>query len=319
MEEKDRLVSIIVPVYNVEKYLSKCIESLINQTYTNIEILLINDGSTDNSKKICEQFKEKDSRIKLINKENGGLSDARNKGLQVAIGKYIAFVDSDDYVEKNYIETLYSLITKFNSEIAIADFRVIKSAKKIKESEIKEYSIIPEKAIEEMLYSDFYYISACSKLYKKELFENVEFPKGKMFEDVGTTYKLIIKANKIACTNKKIYNYVIRNNSITTSKFKKEHYDLIELTNTMCEDILQKFPNMEKGALRRKIYANISTLNRMLLSKETKVDLDLVNYIKKTGKTILKDNKVPKRDKIAIILINLNLDIYKIFLKIYKK
>ena len=132
MEEKDRLVSIIVPVYNVEKYLSKCIEILINQTYTNIEILLINDGSTDNSKKICEQFKEKDSRIKLINKENGGLSDARNKGLQEAIGKYIAFVDSDDYVEKNYIETLYSLITKFNSEIAIADFRVIKGAKKIK-------------------------------------------------------------------------------------------------------------------------------------------------------------------------------------------
>ena len=184
MEEKDRLVSIIVPVYNVEKYLSKCIEILINQTYTNIEILLINDGSTDNSKKICEQFKEKDSRIKLINKENGGLSDARNKGLQEAIGKYIAFVDSDDYVEKNYIETLYSLITKFNSEIAIADFRVIKGAKKIKEDETKEYCITPEKAIEEMLYSDFYYISACSKLYKKELFENVEFPKGKMFEDV---------------------------------------------------------------------------------------------------------------------------------------
>lgn len=319
MEEKDRLVSIIVPVYNVEKYLSKCIESLINQTYTNIEILLINDGSTDNSKKICEQFKEKDSRIKLINKENGGLSDARNKGLQEAISKYIAFVDSDDYVEKNYIETLYSLITKFNSEIAIADFRVIKGAKKIKEDETKEYCITPEKAIEEMLYSDFYYISACSKLYKKELFENVEFPKGKMFEDVGTTYKLIIKANKIACTNKKIYNYVIRNNSITTSKFKNGHYDLIELTNIMCEDILQKYPNMEKGVLRRKIYANISTLNRMLLSKETKADLELVNYIKKTGKTILKDNKVPKRDKIAIILINLNLEIYKIFLKIYKK
>ena len=222
MEENNRLISIIVPIYNVEKYLSKCIESLLNQTYTNIEILLVNDGSTDNSKKICEQFKGKDSRIKLINKENGGLSDARNKGLQKSIGKYITFVDSDDYVEKNYIETLYSLITKFNSEIAIADFRVIKGDKqKIKEKDIKEYCITSEKAIDEMLYSDFYYISACSKLYKKELFENVEFPKGKMFEDVGTTYKLIIKANKIACTNKKIYNYVIRNNSITTSKFKK--------------------------------------------------------------------------------------------------
>ncbi len=320
MEENNRLISIIVPIYNVEKYLSKCIESLLNQTYTNIEILLVNDGSTDNSKKICEQFKGKDSRIKLINKENGGLSDARNKGLQKSIGKYITFVDSDDYVEKNYIETLYSLITKFNSEIAIADFRVIKGDKqKIKEKDIKEYCITSEKAIDEMLYSDFYYISACSKLYKKELFENVEFPKGKMFEDVGTTYKLIIKANKIACTNKKIYNYVIRNNSITTSKFKSEHYDLIELTKIMCEDILKKYPNMEKGVLRRKIYASISTLNRMLLSKKTKVDLDLVNYIKKNGKTILKDNKVPKRDKIAIILINLNLDIYKIFLKIYKK
>ena len=123
MEEKDRLVSIIVPVYNVEKYLSKCIESLINQTYTNIEILLINDGSTDNSKKICEQFKEKDSRIKLINKENGGLSDTRNKGLQEAIGKYIAFVDSDDYINENTVEDNLKTAIEKNADIVIFCFK----------------------------------------------------------------------------------------------------------------------------------------------------------------------------------------------------
>lgn len=320
MEETDKLISIIVPIYNVEEYLSKCIESLLNQTYRNIEILLVNDGSTDNCKNICEQFEEKDSRIKLINKKNGGLSDARNAGLKVAKGEYVTFVDSDDYIENNYIEVLYNLIKKYNAEISIANCKVIKEHCKNNNLKVKleEKCIDSKTCLNEMLYSDFYYISACAKLYKKDLFKNIQFPKGKLFEDVGTTYKLIMKSNKIACSNKEIYYYVIRNNSITTCEFKEKHYDLIELTNKMCEEILNNYPEMEKATLRRKIYANISTLNRMLLSKNEVCNNNILNFIKENGLSIIKDKKAPKRDKIAIILIKLNLKIYKIFLKVYK-
>ena len=138
--EKEDLISIVIPVYKVEKYLEKCVESVINQTYKNLEILLVNDGSPDNCPKICDEYAQKDNRIKVIHKENGGLSDARNAGIDVAAGKYIAFVDSDDYVSNDYIEYMYNLIKEYNTQMATCETEVINAEKNkvIKPREFEE-------------------------------------------------------------------------------------------------------------------------------------------------------------------------------------
>lgn len=322
MVNNEELISVIVPIYRVEQYLRKCIDSILNQTYNNIEIILVDDGSPDNCGKICDEYAKRDSRIRVIHKENGGLSDARNTGIDACKGNYITFVDSDDYIENDYVETLYYLLKKYNTEIAICDCRIIKDNKKKKEknNKISEYCITSKDSISKMLYSDFYFITANAKIYNKELFKDIKFPKGKVFEDVGTTYKLILKCKNIACSNKKIYNYLIRKGSITTEEFKNKQLDLISITEKMCDEILKIYPEMTDATLRRKIYANISTLNRILLSKkEIKETKEIIKYIRQNGKKVIKDKNVCYRDKIAIQLILCNIKLYKMFLFIYKK
>ena len=197
MENKD-LISIIIPVYNVELYLEKCLDSIINQTYKNIEILLVDDGSKDNSGKMCDEYAKKDNRIKVIHKENGGLSSARNCGIKNSNGKYLTFVDSDDIIELDMIESLYHLMNKYDSEIVISNIKNVFDGIIKKEKETDEIRVLNNiEVLEEMLYGDAYYISACGKLFKKELFENVEFPLNKVYEDVGTMYKLYDLSNKI--------------------------------------------------------------------------------------------------------------------------
>ena len=164
------LITVIVPVYKVEKYIRRCIESIINQTYRNLEIILVDDGSPDDCGKICDEYAKKDNRIKVIHKENGGLSDARNKALDLANGKYVIFVDSDDYIEKNAIGYLYKLIQKYNTDIAIGLVNSIydgekNSILKNKESNIKVYN--KEQALETMLYNTEFTNMACNKHYKK--------------------------------------------------------------------------------------------------------------------------------------------------------
>lgn len=212
-------ISIIIPVYNVQEYLDRCLNSIINQTYKNIEILLIDDGSTDNSGKICDLYKDKDKRVSVIHKKNGGLSDARNVGIKNASGEYLSFVDSDDFVAENFIQELHSIITAYSADIAICGYEKGKkdffSNRRVK----KQKNIIFDS--EEMLeqwHGKHKHIEtmAWNKLYKKELFleHSIEYPVGYYNEDVQTTHLLVEKANRIVITNKKLYYYYQRTNSI---------------------------------------------------------------------------------------------------------
>ena len=189
-------VSIVIPIYNVEKYLKKCIDSIINQTYENLEIILVDDESPDNCPKICDDYKTIDSRIKVIHQKNQGLSGARNTGLKEATGKYIMFQDSDDTLENNSIEKLYQAIKKYNAKIVIGgryyDFEDGSVVCKYKERFTKKYNF--EEAIEEMNRFYYYDMSACGKMFEKELFHNIEFPIGKLCEDYFIMYKLFEKA-----------------------------------------------------------------------------------------------------------------------------
>ena len=167
------LISVVVPVYNVEKYIDRCLNSIINQTYRKLEIIIVNDGSTDNSRKIIDKFSKMDSRIIVIDKNNGGLSEARNVGINAATGDYITFIDSDDFVSYDYIEYLYSLIEKYKVKVASSFYQIISSEDEIKTNE--EYidqKLTAREAVNKMLYRENIAHIACGKLYSLDLFRN---------------------------------------------------------------------------------------------------------------------------------------------------
>ena len=179
------LITIVVPIYNVEEYLNKCIETILCQTYENIEILLIDDGSTDNCGNICDLYAKKDSRVKVIHKENGGLSDARNTGIEAANGKYICFIDSDDYISPIFIETLYNLCKENNTKISQCSFNIVYDNNGKSEEAEQEVNIYTSEEMVKNLYNEKYVetVIVCDKLYDITLFKNIKFPKGKINED----------------------------------------------------------------------------------------------------------------------------------------
>ncbi|EHB6446001.1 glycosyltransferase family 2 protein, partial [Enterococcus faecalis] len=189
-----KLVSVVIPVYNVEKYVEKCLDSVINQTYQNLEIIIVNDGSTDNSLSVCQKKKLSDSRIKLINKENGGLSSARNAGIECAQGEFICFIDSDDWIELDYIEVLLNGMENTNVDISVIQMIKVKDFNKIafqSESQTKWDIFERETAMRELFSSNLIGYSANNKLYRISLFKSIRYPEGMLMEDKGTTYRLI--------------------------------------------------------------------------------------------------------------------------------
>lgn len=219
------LITIIVPIYKVEGYLQRCINSILKQTYSNLEIILVDDGSPDNCGKICDEYAIQDERIKVIHKENGGLSDARNAGIDIANGDYITFVDSDDWIHTQYIEKLYSLLVKTNSDISICNFTKT-NTENVQIDNCKE-DVLEFTNLEalEQFYDKFsvQIVVAWGKLYKKCLFKNIRFPIGRIHEDEFTTYKLLYKANKIALTTNPLLYYWQREDSIMGSGYNIKH------------------------------------------------------------------------------------------------
>ena len=222
------LISIIVPVYNVETYLAKCVDSILAQTYTNLEIFLVNDGSSDCCGKLCDEYAKEDKRIKVIHKKNGGLSDARNVAIDVATGEFITFIDSDDYVTDDYIMTLYSLIEKYECKVSIALYNtfVEGSKPKVVNRVYREDCQTNIKAIEEMFYQEKYDTASWAKLYHSSLFATgIRYPKGIVYDDLATTYLLIFQSDKVAFCNRRIYNYLLRRDSIEGSSFSSKKMD----------------------------------------------------------------------------------------------
>lgn len=316
----NELVSIIIPIYNVQKYLKKCLDSVINQKYKNLEIILINDGSTDNSLDIAINYKNKDKRIKLFSQTNQGLSAARNTGLKNATGKYITFVDSDDYITPDYVSYMYDLLKRnnFKSSLAICSLMNIfeKSGKQVNMGNGLECTLSGKECIKKMCYQDLVDTCAYAKLGSRELYKNFSFPTGKVFEDIGTTYKLFEKCKTVECGFKPKYYYYIRSNSITTRKFDNSKLNLIEMTDKMAKDVIQFYPDLSKAVLRRQVYSRFSTLNQTLEAKKSsnikRIQRNLIDYIKKNGKQIVSDPNVSKRDKLAYIILNIGYPIYKI-------
>lgn len=225
------LISIIIPVYNVEQYLHRCVDSVLNQTYKNLEIILVNDGSPDNCPFICDEYAKKDKRIIVVHKENGGLSSARNAGLEIVQGEYISFIDSDDWIHENYIEILYKNLHEKKADISICNFLEIADEEDPIINISNKLRIFNNIEALHELYGALYiqFVVSWAKLFKKYLFEELRFPNGKVHEDEFTSYKLLYNAKKIVYSNDQLYYYYQSKDSITRSGFKlKNKLDVLE-------------------------------------------------------------------------------------------
>ncbi len=224
------MISVIVPIYNVEDYLSKCIDSLINQTYSKLEIILVDDGSPDNCPKICDKYAEADNRIKVIHKPNGGLSDARNAGLDIATGEYIGFIDSDDYIDEHMYEDMLSAIENADADLCICGYDRVDDDGKIKSSaHYKNAFLTQEQAYEMLVQGNVYFIISCNKLYKREIFDNLRFEVGRTHEDEFIIHHVYGECSKIVTLEKSYYNYLLRESSIVGSvKGNIKHFDAVD-------------------------------------------------------------------------------------------
>ncbi len=285
------LISVIVPVYNVEDYLEECINSILSQTYTNLEILIVDDGSTDNSLAILQDFSQRDSRITIFTKENGGLSSARNRAIDEAKGEYFTFIDSDDYIEENYIEYLMKSLIDNEADISIVNsYHMINGKRKDIINNDGSVSIFSRREVLEKMYSkenDFIGIlqSAQGKLYKKNLFNNIRYPLGKKYEDAFTTYKLYLNSKKIVYTNIALYAYRIREGSILRSGYSLSNLDVLEMFEERI-NILES--NGYDTKIDRYYFCNKLLKERVLLSIH-KFNVD-------KNKELLEKYKITKND-----------------------
>lgn len=290
----NKLVSIIVPVYKVEKYLSKCIDSLINQTYKNIEIILVDDGSPDNCGKICDEYASKDERIKVIHKENEGLSAARNDGMDICTGEYVTFVDSDDYISYSFCEDLMNAINENNADIAICNIKKFIDGESVKEEKIdletKVYTF--KETIYNLISLGDYYDCAWGKIYSKKVLEGLYFPVGRIWEDSATTYKLYHKANKVAVINAKHYYYLTKRadsimGGIYTKKKQGDNYLTIEERN---EYLLKALPEMKHQINAWYIRNALTLIERTYLADDIElINSEILEKVEKKIKYIMKN------------------------------
>lgn len=311
-------VSIIVPVYNVEKYITKCIDSIKCQTLLNIEIILVDDGSTDLSGAICDKYAESDSRIKVIHKINEGVSVARNTGLSVALGEYIGFVDSDDFIDKKMFEMLLSSIKSYSADISICNIGYINNEELIKhENENYNPVNISKEEVLKKVFDVTGFVTVCcvNKLYKKESIVGISFPTGKRIaEDLQFLYSSLVKANNIVYVPFTGYYYVLaRNGAITNSTFGVHEYDRYQIINKIVEDACINYPGIIKSVYGFKIgNGTLSIANAMLRSQNYDCDF-LVRLQRETRKDYIKimTSSLTIKKKIQAFIFMINFKLYK--------
>lgn len=311
MQEK---ISIIVPVYNVEAYLERCVESILKQTYTNLEILLVNDGSTDKSGELCDKLALRDHRIRVIHKENGGLSDARNRGIDEASSNLIGFIDSDDYIDEDMYETLYRQMVASKADLSMCGhYDVYHQIPEKQVAEIKTWELMPEEAIKMVMEAKILSVTAVNKLYKKALFEQLRFRIGKIAEDAFIMVDLIHQCSKIVATNEKKYYYVHRENSITTQKFSLKFLNVIEAYEQNAKIISENYPDLYDVAIMRLNWAYFYVLDRLLVDNDFKdkvLEDRLISYLKKNKKSILMDSRFTRARKMSFLALCLSRKLY---------
>ncbi|XVG94919.1 glycosyltransferase family 2 protein [Eubacteriales bacterium KG125] len=311
-------LSVIIPVYNIEKYIERCVESVVAQDYTNIEIILVDDGSKDKSSNICDELSKKYDCVRVIHKSNGGLSDARNVGINEASGEYIVFIDGDDFIEQNMLSALMKFCNTNQYDVVGChhkddyDGNIINS-----DREIISFDCRGVEALEYLLEGKLIPGTACAKIIKKNLLDNIRFPIGKTYEDVFFTTELLLKTKKAHFTTESYYHYWHRTNSITTENYSDKNWDIIEGYKFAYDKIMEEAPHLEKQVLFRLYWAHFIVLDRMLMSgiqEDQEKKKILISFIKCNFKEIISCKYFSKGRKLLAIALMINTDLYKFML-----
>lgn len=322
MNETRPLISVIVPVYNTEQYLAKCIDSILAQTYQNLEILLVNDGSKDSSGAICDAYAEKDPRIKVIHKENAGVSAARNDALKIMTGEYVGFIDSDDTISPNMYEELYCDLTNNGADVAVCKFNRIEIGEKQIEEPVKYFFFTPEEAIKNMLVGKYFAGQLCNKLFKASLLDGIALDESICFyEDLLMTVEAFLRCKKICYSTKKLYNYFIRETSAVRSSFSEKHYT----SHLACIKIADMLSKREIDIPKEYTDTHILLCNLTLMHRLSNSTEHQKKYCPIVKNNITKHlnkksfSRLSKGNKLKILIISVSYRLYFAFLKIYSR
>lgn len=303
LEMEGHLVSVIIPVYGVESYLIKCIESICGQSYKNLEIILVDDGGIDSCPMICDQYAEKDSRIQVIHKKNGGLSDARNAGLEIHKGRYIFFVDGDDLIHPDTIKDLLNIAEKEEADIVECGFFIV-DEKDIdifidarSDGQIERYG--HDEAVEKILDYQFK-IMAWNKLYRSELFEKIRFPVGKLHEDEFTIPYLVDECKKYIVCSDRYYAYVQRNDSIMAAKYDERRLDVLEAHQGRIAFFSQKYPNRFEQVMNYHFF--VACMHLKSIMRDGYKGSIVEDHIDRISHELLNDKALDLRIRIKVIL-----------------
>lgn len=302
------LISVIIPVYNVEKYLSKCLESIVQQTFSNLEIILVDDGSPDRCPTICDTWAKRDPRIRVIHKENGGLSDARNAGMNAANGELIGFIDSDDWVERDFFQSLYDAMSKHHADIAeCATFYDAEDGTLLHIREEATGSFLDYKeALRRLILEDGVYQTVWNKLYRREILTGIDFAVGKCNEDDFWTYRVFDRGNGIATVKRPLYHYLQRSTSITGVGYSVKRLDGLEARFERMQ-YLQKYDELKKIVRQQFALDCMWHMQCALLYLEKKEKNDAKTYILSLARNA-------QKEKINDMSVNTK---YKIWLELF--
>ena len=323
------MISIIVPIYNSEKTLRRCLLSIKNQTYQNIEVILVNDGSVDNSVEICNEFVREDSRFTLINQKNMGAGGARNTGLKASKGSYIGFVDSDDLIDIRMFDILLKNLLEAKADISIIQLENIYN------QENGSYSINNyEERKDKIIYSQFEALKnildgktfgthSVTKLFKKDIFKNKNYPNSSFAEDSELMIDIFLEINQVIYESTPLYFYIRNSNSSTEGKFKVEMFNIIKVWTKNEKKVIEKFPELYENAHSRVCWAYYSVLDLIIKSnvqKEYKKEVkQIVSFLRKNMSFILFKSRLSLNRRIAGLFLLVDLRIYKLLTKLQFK
>lgn len=324
--KNNEMISIIVPVYNVEKYIENTINSLLAQSYPNVEIILVDDGSTDFSGKICDRYSNEHNNIKTFHKKNGGLADARNYGLNNANGIYVCFVDGDDYIHENMIEYLYDSLQRNSAQVSVCNFKKVYEKFDNIDTNIdtnidisKEIVLDNIDALKAMVNLNCGFApNVCNKMFKKNLFtKDCYFPAGKLYEDMIVTTKILAKVEKVSYINCEMYYYLQRSNSIT-GKFNEKEKDHIEMSNEVLRFVQSNLKEVHSYFITYHAINCISVINKMIQAKSNNDEIysETQKFIKNNERIIFNDSNLSIKKKIQLYIFMISKNIYTFIYKI---
>lgn len=319
------MIDVVIPVYNVEKYIDRCMASVLNQTYKEINIILVDDGSTDNSGKICDRYEAEYNNVTVYHKTNGGLSSARNYGIDKSTAEYISFVDSDDYINKHWFENLYQAIQKYDADMVCAGATLVYDESDVGADSDLSQPVSMESVSREEMYRRMFAqigidVSMWSKLFKREVFQNIRFPFGELYEDMQTIEAIMEVCQRLVVTDDKGYFYYQRSDSIMYGAMSEKRMKLVTCMEGLYDRMIEKYPKAVEAARTRCVRCCIHVYNRAIFDRNYKEQEGLLRKKIKNQKRFVKTSQYFEfHEKVAVELIAINKGIYKTFLKVYRR